>query len=92
MAVTDASLVAHEAGGVIFVVGAETTSRRLAQQAVDTLEAASARFAGAVLNRVDLDRNGYYYSQYYPSHYQQYYIQNQSPGESLPRTGSALRI
>ena len=92
MAVTDASLVANVAGGVIFVVGAEMTSHRAAQQAVDTLKAASARVVGAVLNRVDLDRNGYYYSQYYRSQYQQYYIQNRSPVESPSRTGSTPQI
>ena len=30
-----------------------------------------AHFVGAILNRVDLDRNGYYYSQYYRSDYNQ---------------------
>jgi hypothetical protein len=28
---------------------------------------------GAVLNRVDLDRNKYYYSRYYGYHYKNYY-------------------
>ena len=92
MAVTDAALVANRAGGVIFVVGAEMTSRHAAQQAVDTLESAGARFAGAVLNRVDLNRNGYYYSQHYRSQYQQYYIQNQPSVASPPRTQSIPQI
>ena len=92
MAVTDASLVANVVGGVIFVVGAEMTSSRAAHQAVDTLKTASARVVGGVLNRVDLDRNGYYYSQYYRSQYQQYYIQNRSPVESPSRTGPTPQI
>ena len=73
MAVTDASLVAHLATGVLFVVGAEMTSRYAAQRALDQLEQAQARFVGAVLNRVDLDGNPYYYSQYYRREYAQYY-------------------
>jgi capsular exopolysaccharide synthesis family protein len=73
MAVTDASLVSHHASGVVFVVGAEMTSRHAAKRALDQLEQADARFVGAVLNRVDLERNAYYYSQYYRREYTQYY-------------------
>ena len=73
MAVTDASLVANLAHGVVFVVGSEMTSRRVAQRAVEQLEMGQARFLGAVLNRVDLEHNGYYYSRYYRSDYGGYY-------------------
>jgi capsular exopolysaccharide synthesis family protein len=73
MAVTDANIVAHLATGVVFVVGAEMTSRHAAKRALDQLEQANARFVGAVLNRVDLQRNAYYYSQYYRREYTQYY-------------------
>jgi capsular exopolysaccharide synthesis family protein len=73
MAVTDAALIAHHASGVLFVVGAEMTSRHAASRALDQLEQAQARFLGAVLNRVDLERNSYYYSQYYRREYAQYY-------------------
>jgi capsular exopolysaccharide synthesis family protein len=73
MAVTDACLVAHHATGVLFVVGAEMTSRHAAQRALDQLEQVQVRFVGAVLNRVDLDRDPYYYTQYYRREYAQYY-------------------
>jgi hypothetical protein len=73
MAVTDASLAANLAHGVLFVVGAEMTSRRIAQRAVEQLEMGQARFLGAVLNRVDLEHNAYYYSRYYRSDYGGYY-------------------
>ncbi len=73
MAVTDAALVAHSASGVLFVVGAEMTSRHAARRALDQLEQVQAMFVGAVLNRVDLDRNAYYYSQYYRREYSDYY-------------------
>ena len=73
MAVTDAAVVAHLVTGVLFVVGAEMTSRHAAKRAVDQLEQAQARFVGAVLNRVDLEHNAYYYSQYYRREYSDYY-------------------
>jgi succinoglycan biosynthesis transport protein ExoP len=62
MAVTDASLIAHEDVGVVFVVSADRTGRRPAQAALDRLEAVGARFVGVVLNRVDLrnERSPYY--------------------------------
>jgi len=73
MAVTDAALIAHHASGVLFVVGAEMTSRHTARRALEQLEQAQARFVGAVLNRVDLKHNAYYYSQYYRREYSDYY-------------------
>ena len=73
MAVTDAALVAHDASGVVFVVGSEMTSRHAAKTAIDQLRRAHAHFIGAVLNRVDLQRNSYYYSQYYRKEYSDYY-------------------
>jgi capsular exopolysaccharide synthesis family protein len=69
MAVTDASLVGHIATGVVFVVGAEMTSRRHASVAIEQLAAAKARFIGAVLNRANVRRHGYYYSTYYRKDY-----------------------
>lgn len=74
MAVTDAAVVAHVANGVLFVVGAEMTSRAVAQTAIEQLTTANARVVGAVLNRVDLDHNAYYYSQYYRREYGHYYV------------------
>ena len=40
---------------------------------IETLNAGKAMSIGAVLNRVDFDRNRYYYSRYYGYHYQNYY-------------------
>ncbi len=74
MAVADASVVAHAVSGVVFVVGADMTSRHGARAALDQLETARAKFVGAVLNRVDLDRNAYYYAQYYRKEYSSYYV------------------
>jgi len=73
MAVADAAVIANIASGVVFVVGAEMTSRTVARTAVEQLANARGRVIGAVLNRVDLDNNAYYYSQYYRRQYGEYY-------------------
>jgi capsular exopolysaccharide synthesis family protein len=73
MAVTDAAVIGYRASGVLFVVAADATSRHAAQAALDQLEHAHVRFVGAVLNRVDLEGNAYYYSKYYRKEYAGYY-------------------
>jgi capsular exopolysaccharide synthesis family protein len=73
LAVTDAAVVAHRASGVLFVIAADATSSKAAQTALDQLEHAHARFLGAVLNRVDVERHSYYYSRYYRKDYANYY-------------------
>jgi Mrp family chromosome partitioning ATPase len=73
LAVTDAVIVTPLVSGVVFVLGAEMTRRRLAERAVETLMASSPRVLGCVLNRVDYDRNKYYYSRFYGYQYKSYY-------------------
>jgi polysaccharide biosynthesis transport protein len=74
MAVTDSSVVAHLAHGVVFVVGADMTSRYAARRALEQIENAKGHFIGGVLNRVDLKHNAYYYSEYYKRDYGEYYV------------------
>jgi len=74
--VADASVVAHAVNGVLFVVGAEMTSRHAAGAALDQLSGAKGRVVGAVLNRVDLQHHAYYYSQYYRREYSRYYVKS----------------
>jgi len=76
MAVTDSSIAAHIATGVVFVIGSEMTSRQTAQRAIEQLDNAQAKFLGAVLNRVDLQHQGYYYSQYFRREYAGYYTED----------------
>jgi capsular exopolysaccharide synthesis family protein len=73
MPVTDASLVAHEVTGVLFVVGADMVSRFAARHAIAQLTHAKAKLFGAVLNKVDLQRDSYYYAPYYRRDYASYY-------------------
>ncbi|CAN5517692.1 exopolysaccharide regulatory tyrosine autokinase VpsO [soil metagenome] len=73
MAVTDAAVAASAASGIVFVVGAEMTSRHAAGAAIEQLQNGHPRFLGAVLNRVELERNSYYYSGYYRREYAVYH-------------------
>ena len=73
MAVTDASILAHLASGVLFVTAADVTNRPAAVRAMEQLAAAKARLIGAVLNRADVERNAYFYAPYYRNEYQDYY-------------------
>ncbi len=75
LAVTDAVVLAPYVSGVVFVFGAEMTRLRLAERAVQTLMVSKPRVVGAVLNRVNFDRNRYYYSRYYGYQYKSYYGQ-----------------
>jgi capsular exopolysaccharide synthesis family protein len=73
MAVSDSSIAAHAAGGVLFVIGSEQTNRHAAREALDQLAGARSHILGAVLNRVDVGRNPYYYAHYYRREYRNYY-------------------
>jgi capsular exopolysaccharide synthesis family protein len=73
MAVTDASVLAHIATGVVFVVGSEMTTRGAAKAALEQLDSAQAKYVGGILNRVDVYRNPYYYGRYYKREYSNYY-------------------
>jgi len=75
LAVTDAVVLTPYVSGVVFVFGAEMTRLRLAQRAVQTLMVSKPKIVGAVLNRVNFDRNKYYYSRYYGYQYKSYYGQ-----------------
>lgn len=76
LAVTDAVIIAPWVSGVVFVIGSEMTQRRLAERAIETLAASHPHVLGAVLNRVDIARNKYYYSRYYGYKYKNYYVRS----------------
>jgi len=75
LAVTDAVILAPMVNGVTFVIGAEMTRRRLAERAIDTVMQSRPRYAAVVLNKVDFDKNKYYYSRYYGHQYKNYYAE-----------------
>jgi Mrp family chromosome partitioning ATPase len=76
LAVTDAVIIAQKVAGVVFVIGSEMTRRVHGERALETLQNGRVRGIGVVLNRVDFDRNKYYYSRYYGYQYKSYYGQN----------------
>jgi succinoglycan biosynthesis transport protein ExoP len=73
LAVTDAVILAPTVSGVIFVVGAEMTRRRLAERALETILDSRPKMVGVVLNKVDFARNKYYYSRYHGVDFTRYY-------------------
>jgi len=75
LAVTDAVILAPMVTGVTFVVGAEMTRRRLAERAIETVMQSRPRYAGVVLNKVNFEKNKYYYSRYYGHQYKNYYAE-----------------
>jgi polysaccharide biosynthesis transport protein len=75
LAVTDAVILVQKVAAVVFVIGSEMTRRAHAERALETLQNGRVRSIGVVLNRVDFDRNKYYYSRYYGYQYKSYYGQ-----------------
>ncbi len=76
LAVTDAVILAPLVSATTFVIGAEMTRCRLAERAVETLLQNNPRQVFAVLNKVNFERNKYYYSRYYGHQYKDYYVES----------------
>jgi capsular exopolysaccharide synthesis family protein len=74
LVVADSMIVGNKATGVVFVVGADQTSRHAARNAVEQLEGANANVIGSVLNRANVQRHSHYYASYYRKDYAKYYV------------------
>lgn len=61
--------------GLVLVVGAELSNRATVQRALDQVLTVGGKVTGVVLNKVDLERNSYYYSQHYGEYYRSYYAE-----------------
>jgi succinoglycan biosynthesis transport protein ExoP len=68
-AVTDAVVLSKSVDGVVLVIRAADTAREIVRNGVAQFEAVGAHILGAVLNAVDMGRDGYYYYQYYYYYY-----------------------
>ncbi|MGE3957923.1 MAG: GumC family protein [Vicinamibacterales bacterium] len=77
LVVADSLVVANKATGVVFVVGADQTTRNAARNAVEQLMSSSANVIGSMLNRADVHRHSHYYSTYYKKEYARYYVKQQ---------------
>lgn len=74
--VIDAAIIAENADGAILVVESCAISYKLAQNVKRQLEKSECRILGVVLNKVDMEKNGYYgsyYGKYYGKHYGTHY-------------------
>jgi Mrp family chromosome partitioning ATPase len=80
LAVTDAVILAPHVSSVVFVIGSEMTRRVHVERSLETLRTSRPRSIAAVLNRVDFDRNKYYYSRYYGYQYKSYYGDSSQAG------------
>jgi len=88
-AAIDAAVIARECDGAVLVISQGAVSSRAVSSVKKQLEASGVRILGAVLNKVDMKRSGYYgkyYGGYYGSYYGKYY------GKYYGRAGKALPI
>lgn len=65
IAVTDAAVLASKVDGVVLVLDAGEVRPEMAQQAKKLIQAGKGRVLGAILNRVEIDREHSYYYYYY---------------------------
>ncbi len=69
LGLSDASIIATLADGIILVCSGDKTPRQAVRHVADQLRAVRAPVLGVVLNRVDLHRHSYYYGRYYSAYY-----------------------
>ena len=79
--VIDAASVAQECDGVILVVSSGEISYKAVQKSKDQMEKSNCRILGAVLNKVEIGKGGYY-GKYYGRYYGKYYGNYGNYGES----------
>lgn len=69
MAVSEAAILASLVEGVVMVVWAGQTSRKLSQLSLNVLRQRGARLCGCILNNLEFGRVGYYYYSTYYGYY-----------------------
>ncbi len=80
-AAIDAAVIAKECDGAIIVISQGEVSSRAVVGVKKQLEASGVRILGAVLNKVDVKKTGYY-GKYYGNYYGKYYGRQ---GKTMPR-------
>jgi len=83
LAMADTAVITPLTDGLVLVVSAESTARHAALRAADQIRSVNGKVLGVILNRVDLQRNAYYYGHYYGEYYRTYYAadkKEQAPG------------
>jgi capsular exopolysaccharide synthesis family protein len=84
-ALSDPVVLSTMVDGVILVVECGETDRSAALRAVHHLAAAKARILGTILNKVNLNRDGYYSYYYYQYYYNSYYSDEMAGGRRSMR-------
>lgn len=69
LGLSDASVIATLADGIVVVCSGDKTPRQAVRHVTDQLRAVRASVLGVVLNRIDLHRHSYYYGRYYSAYY-----------------------
>ena len=78
LAMADTAVLAALVEGVVLVLAAEKATRPSVARAVDQVHGVGGKVIGVVLNKVNLERNSYYYSQHYGEYYRSYYAEKGS--------------
>lgn len=73
LTMADAPVLSPVVDGLILVVAAERTARHAVLRSIEQVEGVGGKVLGIVLNRVDLQRNSYYFGRYYGDYYRSYY-------------------
>ncbi len=89
-AAIDAAVIAKECDGAVIVISQGEVSSKSVVTIKKQLEAADVRILGAVLNKVDVKKTGYY-GKYYGSYYGKYYGRTGS-GNNSPKRDLANEV
>jgi Mrp family chromosome partitioning ATPase len=71
MVATDAVIMAPRVDGTLLVIKSNNTERKIIENVLDQYKSANLPILGAILNHVDMKKEGYYryYNKYYSSYY-----------------------
>jgi capsular exopolysaccharide synthesis family protein len=83
LAMADTPVLCPFVDGLVLVIWSESSSRPALRRALDQIERVGGKLTGVVLNKVDLQRNAYYYGQHYGEYYRKYYG-GQAPRPEAP--------
>ncbi len=75
LAMADTAVLSALVEGVVLVLAAEQATRPSVARAIDQVHGVGGKVIGTVLNKVNLERNSYYYSQHYGEYYRSYYAE-----------------
>ena len=75
LAMADTPVLASVVENVVLVLAAEVDAKPSVARAIDQVHGVGGKVVGVVLNKVNLERNSYYYSQNYGEYYRSYYAE-----------------